>query len=109
MRASQVKKELEQTKALESKLEAKDNDIKELRLLLKLKQEEIGELNIRKDIAEKKIATNDDKLTNVIRDYELSLQKLQVCVFKFHNLPENPQNSLEIFYSSCNVPITHSK
>lgn len=78
LRAAQVKKELEQIKILQSKLESKENDVKELRMLLKNKQEEISELNIRKDIAEKKLATSDTKLTNITRDYELSLQKLQV-------------------------------
>lgn len=50
-------------------------------MLLKAKQEEIGELSIRKDIAEKKLANSDSKLTNTIRDYELSIQKLQVWMF----------------------------
>lgn len=77
-RAAQVKSELEQTKALRSKLDTKDNDIKELRMLLKIKQEEIGELNIRKDIAEKKLANSDGKLASAVRDYELTVQKLQV-------------------------------
>lgn len=80
VRAAFVKKELEQTKALQMKLNTKDNDIKELKILLKSKQEEIGELNIRKDIAEKKLANSDSKLTNVIRDYEFSIQKLQVLL-----------------------------
>lgn len=79
-RAAQVKKELEQIKTLQMKLEAKDNDIKELKTLLKTKHEEIGELNIRKDLAEKKQANSDNKLATVIRDYELSVQKLQVPV-----------------------------
>lgn len=78
LRATQVKKELEQIKLLQSKLESRENDVKELRMLLKTKQEEIGELNIRKDITEKKLGTADTKLTNITRDYELSLQKLQV-------------------------------
>lgn len=86
LRATQVKKELEQIKILQSKLESRENDVKELRMLLKTKQEEIGELNIRKDIAEKKLATSDTKLTNITRDYELSLQKLQVKIYEFFSV-----------------------
>lgn len=74
-----MKKELEQTKTLKSKLDAKDSDIRELKILVKIKQEEIGELTIRKDIAEKKVANNDAKLANTVRDYEQTVQKLQVC------------------------------
>ena len=77
-RAALVKKELEQTKALRSKLDTKDGDIRELKILVKIKQEEIGELTIRKDIAEKKVANSDTKLANTIRDYEQTVQKLQV-------------------------------
>ena len=47
-------------------------------MLVKIKQEEIGELTIRKDIAEKKVANSDTKLANTIRDYEQTVQKLQV-------------------------------
>ena len=78
LRAAQVKNELEQAKALKQKLDAKDNDIKELKMALRNKQEEIGELTIRKDIAEKKLANSDSKFANTVRDYEMNIQKLQV-------------------------------
>lgn len=42
----------------------------ELRIALKLKQEEMSEITIRKELAEK-------KLGNVNKDYELTIEKLQ--------------------------------
>lgn len=80
VRAAKVKSELEQTKALREKLDSKDSDIKELKIALRSKQEEIGDLTIRKDIAEKKLANSDNKIANTIRDYELNIQKLQVRI-----------------------------
>ncbi|VEN45973.1 unnamed protein product [Callosobruchus maculatus] len=70
VRADSVKKELEQTKTLTSKLENKESDIKELRKVLKEKQEQLSEMTIRKELAEK-------KLGNVNKDYELTIEKLQ--------------------------------
>lgn len=70
MRSETVKKELEQTKTLTSKLENKESDIKELRKVLKEKQEQLSEMTIRKELAEK-------KLGNVNKDYELTIEKLQ--------------------------------
>ncbi|XP_065173982.1 dynactin subunit 1 isoform X2 [Atheta coriaria] len=69
IRAGHVKKELEQTKTLTNKLEAKDADIKELRKALKDKQEQLSEMTIRKELAEKKFG-------NVNKDYELTIEKL---------------------------------
>lgn len=44
---------------------------KELKISLKLKQEEMSEVTVRKEMAEK-------KLGNVNKDYELTIEKLQV-------------------------------
>lgn len=65
-----MKKELEETKNLTNKLESKEIDIKEIRKALKQKQEELSEMTIRKELAEK-------KLGNVNKDYELTIEKLQ--------------------------------
>ncbi|KAF4518767.1 hypothetical protein B566_EDAN006171 [Ephemera danica] len=70
LRAQCVKKELEETKLLRQKLEARETDIKELKKVLKLKQEELGEMVIRKDLAE-------SKLGNVHKDYAVNMEKLQ--------------------------------
>lgn len=61
---------MEETKTLTSKLENKESDIKELRKVLKEKQEQLSEMTIRKELAEK-------KLGNVNKDYELTIEKLQ--------------------------------
>ncbi|XP_063907732.1 dynactin subunit 1 isoform X2 [Zophobas morio] len=78
VRADTVKKELEQTKTLTSKLENKESDIKELRKALKEKQEQLSEMTIRKELAEK-------KLGNVNKDYELTIEKLQRKLEEAHN------------------------
>lgn len=70
MRAEVVRKELEQTKTLTNKLESKETDIKELYKTLKEKQEQLSEMTIRKEMAEK-------KLGNVNKDYEVTIEKLQ--------------------------------
>lgn len=70
VRSEMVKKELEQTKTLTSRLENKESDIKEFKRVLKEKQEQLSEMTIRKELAEK-------KLGNVNKDYELTLEKYQ--------------------------------
>jgi dynactin 1 len=70
IRAQAVKKELEQAKILREKLKAREADIKELKKCLKLKQEELSEMAIRKDLAE-------SKLGNVHKDYAVNMEKLQ--------------------------------
>ena len=47
--------------------------LQELRISIKLKQEELSEMTIRKELAEK-------KLGNVNKDYELTIEKLQVSL-----------------------------
>ncbi|CAH0395302.1 unnamed protein product [Bemisia tabaci] len=70
VRAKQTKEELGNTKVLRTKIEALDADIRELKMTLRAKQEEIGELSVRKELAEKKLA-------NAVRDNEFNTQKLQ--------------------------------
>lgn len=78
IRAEIVRKELEQTKTLTSKLENKESEIKEFRKALKEKQEQLSEMTIRKELAEK-------KLGNVNKDYELTIEKLQRKLEEAHN------------------------
>ncbi|XP_025834813.1 dynactin subunit 1 [Agrilus planipennis] len=78
IRAHTVKKELEETKTLTHKLENKESDIKELRKVLKEKQEQLSEMTIRKELAEK-------KLGNVNKDYEMTIEKLQRKLEEAHN------------------------
>lgn len=78
IRSEVVRKELEQTKTLTSKLENRESDIKELCKALKEKQEQLSEMMIRKELAEK-------KLGNVNKDYELTIEKLQRKLEEAHN------------------------
>lgn len=75
LRAKQVKSELEETKALRARLESREADIRELKMTLRTKQEEFGELQVRKDLAEKRLA-------NTSREDKMANEKLEVC-FKF--------------------------
>ena len=55
---------------MKHKLEKKDTDIKEMKILLRTKGEEMSEMQIRKDKAEK-------KLLDATRDTEMMREKLQ--------------------------------
>lgn len=88
IRANAVKKELEQTKTLTSKLENKESDIKELRRVVKEKQEQLSEMTIRKELAEK-------KLGNVNKDYELTIEKLQRKLEEAHNNYKKKEKEFE--------------
>lgn len=88
IRADLVRKELEQTKTLTSKLENKESDIKELRKALKEKQEAYSEMTIRKELAEK-------KLGNVNKDYELTIEKLQRKLEEAHNNYKKKEKEFE--------------
>ncbi|KAM3956837.1 dynactin subunit 1 [Aphomia sociella] len=70
LRAQLVKKQLEETKTLTIKLENKEADIKELRKAFKAKQEELSEMQIRRELGER-------KLTASARDAELKAEQLQ--------------------------------
>lgn len=88
VRAEVVRKELEQTKTLTSKLENKESDIKELRKTIKEKQEQLSEMTIRKELAEK-------KLGNVNKDYELTIEKLQRKLEEAHNIFKKKEKEFE--------------
>ncbi|CAG0917339.1 unnamed protein product [Notodromas monacha] len=55
LRAVMIKEEMKDAENLRTKLEMRDQDIKDLKKLLKQKQEEMSELAIRRDMAEKKL------------------------------------------------------
>lgn len=70
IRAQAAKKEAEEIKILSRKLEARDSDILEARLALREKQEELCEMILRKDVVEKKLATQQ-------HEHELNVEKLK--------------------------------
>lgn len=56
LRAQLVKKQMEETKALKAQLENREADIKQLKIDAKTKLQELSEMQIRKDLAEKKVS-----------------------------------------------------
>lgn len=70
IRAQVAKKEAEEIKVLSRKLEARDGDIVEARCALRKKQEELCQMILRKDVAEKKLATQQ-------HEHELNMEKLK--------------------------------
>lgn len=70
LRARAVRKESEETKILARKLEARDVDVREVRIALREKQEELSEMALRKELAEKKLATQQ-------HENEMNIEKLK--------------------------------
>lgn len=70
MRAQFVKKQMEETKALKATVENREADIRQLKVDLKLKVQELSEMQYRKDLAEKKVSV-------LQQEYEKNAEKLQ--------------------------------
>ena len=70
VRAQAAIKESEETKILARKLETRDSDIRESRIALREKQEELSEMMLRRDLAEK-------RLTHQQREHEMDIEKLK--------------------------------
>jgi dynactin 1 len=70
MRAQIVKKHLEETKTLTATLENRDAEIRQLKMNMKMKQNELSEMQIRKDLAEKKLSV-------LQQDHESNSSRLQ--------------------------------
>ncbi|XP_076166866.1 dynactin subunit 1 isoform X2 [Ptiloglossa arizonensis] len=70
LRAQAARKKAEEIKVLSRKLEARDSDILETRLALREKQNELCEMILRKDVVEKKLATQQ-------HEHELNVEKLK--------------------------------
>ncbi|KAG6460713.1 hypothetical protein O3G_MSEX012154 [Manduca sexta] len=83
-----VKKQLEETKTLTIKLENKEADIKELRKALKAKQEELSEMQIRRELGER-------KLSAAARDHELRAEQLQRKLDDAHNQLRRKEKEFE--------------
>ena len=70
IRAETYKSEIREAESIKYKLENKEHDIKDLRRALKEKNEELSEMNVRKDKAEK-------RLQDATRDADVMREKLQ--------------------------------
>ncbi|XP_018019260.1 dynactin subunit 1 isoform X2 [Hyalella azteca] len=69
-RAQNIKAELKDSEHIKNKLESKEQDLRDLRLLMKQKNEELSEMMVRRDLAEK-------KYTNASKDWEANIERLQ--------------------------------
>lgn len=70
IRSQIVKKESEETKILARKLETRDIDVREIKIALREKQEELSEMSLRKELAEKKLTTQQ-------HENEINIEKLK--------------------------------
>lgn len=70
LRAQFVKKQMEETKALKATVENREADIRQLKVDLKLKVQELSEMQYRKDLAEKKVSV-------IQQEFEKTSEKLQ--------------------------------
>ncbi len=82
LRAEAYKAEVREAEGLKHKLEKKDSDMKELRLALRAKGEELSEMQVRRDKAEK-------RLVDASRDADLVREKMQRKVddLQVHTFP----------------------
>lgn len=70
LRAQLIKKQLEETKTLTATLENREGEIRQLKMAAKMKLNELSEMQIRKDLAEKKLSV-------LQHDHEINTEKLQ--------------------------------
>lgn len=80
-RAQIVKKQLEETKTLTATLENRDAEIRQLKMSMKMKQNELSEMQIRKDLAEKKLSVlqqdHESNSTRLQKSLEEALENLE--------------------------------
>nr|XP_014088318.2 dynactin subunit 1 [Bactrocera oleae]XP_036216315.1 dynactin subunit 1 [Bactrocera oleae]XP_036216317.1 dynactin subunit 1 [Bactrocera oleae] len=85
-RAQLIKKQLEQKNVLAATLENREADIKQLKLAAKLKQNELSEMQIRKDLAEKKLSVLQGEFEHTVekwkRQYEETHAQLEQLLKK---------------------------
>ncbi|XP_053697404.1 dynactin subunit 1 isoform X2 [Sabethes cyaneus] len=99
LRAQAVKKQLEETKTLTATLENREAEIRQLKLAAKLKQNELSEMQIRKDIAEKKLSVlQQDHETNTVRlqkQLDEVTQRLEKKEKDFEETMDHLQNDID--------------
>ena len=88
VRAEEEKNEIKDTTQLRYKLEAKDIDIKDLKKLRKVKHEELSEMQVRKDLLEKKLSDSS-------KDSELMIKNLT------RKLEDEKSKSLRRQWTTC--------
>ncbi|XP_075161094.1 dctn1-related [Haematobia irritans] len=97
--ANEVKKHYEEIKLLHHHLDEKDKEIKSLKYMAKMKQNDYSELQIRKDMAEKHLhkqqQTYADLMSQISEKMEDLLEDLQNQQIKLLNSLENNSHKLD--------------
>ncbi|XP_046435781.1 dynactin subunit 1 isoform X1 [Neodiprion fabricii] len=98
-RAHATKKESEETKILSRKLESREGDLREARLVLREKQEELSEMILRKELAEKRLATqqheNELNMEKVKRKLEEAQNQLKRKEKEFEETMDHLQTDID--------------
>ena len=96
--ANEMKKHYDETKLLQHQLSERDKEIKSLKFMAKMKQNDYSELQIRKDMAEKSLQKQQqeqEQLLNMISlKMEDLLDELQEQQIKFLNALQNNNDKL---------------
>lgn len=74
-RAQLIKKQLEQKNVLAATLENREADIKQLKLSAKMKLNELSEMQIRKDLAEKKLSVLQAEYEHAVNKWKLQYEE----------------------------------
>ncbi|KAH8256243.1 hypothetical protein KR026_011565 [Drosophila bipectinata] len=102
-RAQLIKKQLEQKNVLAATLENREADIKSLKLAAKMKQNELSEMQIRKDLAEKKLSVLQNEFESTVskwtQKYEETRQQLQLKEKEFEETMDHLQSDIDALES----------
>ncbi|XP_030372447.1 dynactin subunit 1 [Scaptodrosophila lebanonensis] len=79
-RAQLIKKQLEQKNVLAATLENREADIKQLKLAAKMKQNELSEMQIRKDLAEKKLSVLQGEYEHTVNKWKLQYEETRTLL-----------------------------
>uniref|UniRef100_A0A182Q6N6 Dynactin subunit 1 n=1 Tax=Anopheles farauti TaxID=69004 RepID=A0A182Q6N6_9DIPT len=99
LRAQAVKKQLEETKTLTATLENREAEIRQLKLAAKLKLNELSEMQIRKDLAEKKLSVlqqdHEANTTRLQKQYDEVCAKLKQKEKEFEETMDHLQSDID--------------
>ncbi|XP_034655972.1 dynactin subunit 1 [Drosophila subobscura] len=102
-RAQLIKKQLEQKNVLSATLENREADIKQLKLAAKMKQNELSEMQIRKDLAEKKLSVLQNEYEHAVdkwkQQYEETRQQLSLKEKEFEETMDHLQSDIDALES----------
>ncbi|KAM8707622.1 hypothetical protein ACLKA7_014710 [Drosophila subpalustris] len=102
-RAQLIKKQLEQKNVLAATLENREADIKQLKLAAKMKLNELSEMQIRKDLAEKKLSVLQSEYEHAVnkwkQQYEETHQRLLKKEKEFEETMDHLQSDIDALES----------